>query len=281
MIRFRIEGEYLDQFNKAEFALTKQISKIGEIDLRHGDFSTSFKVPLTANNIRILRYTTQLNNASNLNNFDRYNGFIERDGAVLSEGYYQVTGFNATKREAELRFFGGNSDWFDLLKDRFINIPVDRYNLNDLKHKFNFQGVTSTFNNTDNYVYFPFDNVKNDVEGKGNGNVTINVFNLGVYSKKIFNRIFESIDIKLEGNLFNDSLFQYEIVPAIKTLEPFREGDYSLGFTTSGGTTINKDTYTGIGFNTGVQDSQWNGSTFTASSDADSLRFKFALKVSR
>ena len=61
MIKYRINNEYLDVFTDSkDFAITKQISKIGEIDSRHGDFSTSFKVPLTANNARILRYTPEL-----------------------------------------------------------------------------------------------------------------------------------------------------------------------------------------------------------------------------
>ena len=116
MIKYKIEGQYLDQFTEEEFAVTKAISKIGEIDLRHGDFSTSFKVPLTARNIAILRYTPELNNLSKLDNFKRYNGALVEDDVVVSDGYYQVTGFNATKKEATVNFFGGNSDWFDLLK---------------------------------------------------------------------------------------------------------------------------------------------------------------------
>ena len=281
MIKYKIEGQYLDQFTEEEFAVTKAISKIGEIDLRHGDFSTSFKVPLTARNIAILRYTPELNNLSKLDNFKRYNGALVEDDVVVSDGYYQVTGFNATKKEATVNFFGGNSDWFDLLKDRYINIPIDSYNLDSLKHKFNFDGVTNSFNNTDNYVYFPFDNVKNDVEGKAKDNVTIDVFNVGVYSNTILNKIFDSVDIKLKGTFFNDVVYPNEIVPAIKTLEEFKEGDYKLGFSTTGGGEITKNTYTPINYFSGNQDPQWDGSTFTAGSDADSIKFKLAFKSFR
>jgi hypothetical protein len=281
MIKYKIEGQYLDQFQDEQFAVTKAISKIGEIDLRHGDFSTTFKVPLTAKNVEILRYTPELNNRSNLDNFKRYNGQLVEDDAVISDGYYQVTGFNPTKKEASIKFLGGNSDWFDLLKDRYINIPIDSYNLDSLKHKFNFSNVTNSFNNTDNYVYFPFDNVKNNVEGKGKGNVTVDVFNVGVYSNTILNKIFNSVDIKLNGTFFNDAVYPSEIVPAIKTLEDFKEGDYQLGFSTTGGTQIQKGAYTPINFNSGNQDPQWNGSVFTSDSDADSIRFRLSFKASR
>jgi hypothetical protein len=144
MIKYRVNGEYLDQFDNAkDFAVTKQISKIGEIDLRHGDYSTGFKVPLTANNARILRYVSELNSYSTNSNtlginpldtnpsgrnifsqtlttenpdkFDRFNGQLVQDDVVISDGYYQVKGFNPIKKEIDVRFFGGNSDWFDLL----------------------------------------------------------------------------------------------------------------------------------------------------------------------
>ena len=168
-----------------------------------------------------------------------------------------------------------------MLKDRYINIPIDSYNLDSLKHKFNFDGVTNSFNNTDNYVYFPFDNVKNDVEGKAKDNVTIDVFNVGVYSNTILNKIFDSVDIKLKGTFFNDVVYPNEIVPAIKTLEEFKEGDYKLGFSTTGGGEITKNTYTPINYFSGNQDPQWDGSTFTAGSDADSIKFKLAFKSFR
>ena len=71
MIKYRINGEFLDLFNnKKDFAVTKQVSKIGEINLRHGDFSTSFKIPLTSNNARILRYVPELNNYTDVDSFD-------------------------------------------------------------------------------------------------------------------------------------------------------------------------------------------------------------------
>ena len=124
MIKYKVNGEYLDQFKLENFAISKAISKIGEIDLRHGDRSTSFDVPLTANNIKILRYTPELNNYTTVNNFDRYNGQLIENDAVVSDGYYQVVKFSPTTKKASLRFYGGNSDWFDLLKDRFINEEV-------------------------------------------------------------------------------------------------------------------------------------------------------------
>jgi len=286
MIKYRINGEYLDLFlDLKDFAITKQISKIGEINSRHGDFSTSFKVPLTANNSRILRYTPELNNNTNEGQFKRYNGQLIKDESVISDGYFQVMKFSPTKKEIQMRFFGGNSDWFDLLKDRYINEEVRTqdspypYNLDELQHEYNFANVTNSFTNTEGYIYFPFYNSRDNIQGKTKGTTTIDVFNVGIYSKHIFEKIFDSVDIKLEGTLFNDSQFPREVIPATKSLEPYKVGDYGLGFTTQGGTHVSVDDYVGINYGTGQYNSQWNGSTFKANSDADSITFRLSFQT--
>ena len=100
MIKYRINGEYLDLFSDLkDFAITKQISKIGEIDSRHGDFSTAFKVPLTANNARILRYTPELNNNTDVGQFRRYDGQLVEDEAVISDGYFRLLSFHPLKKK--------------------------------------------------------------------------------------------------------------------------------------------------------------------------------------
>lgn len=278
MINYFIEGEYLDTFEGGEFAVSKQISKIGELDLRHGDVSTNFKVPLTAKNARILRYTPQINAFLTVDNFDRYDGHLEEDGVTISSGYYQVLKFSPTSKEVELRFFGANADWFDQLKNRFINQEDGAYNLDDLKHKFNYAGVTGAFGNTEGYFYYFHSNGRDDVKGKGQGNVTIDAFNVGVYSKTIFNKIFNSVGIQTKGTLFDSPTFQQEIVSGIKPLSKFKSRDYYRGFKTNGGVEIPADgSYVPLGFTTGNQDSQWDGSTLTLGSDATNVGANFRL----
>ena len=185
MIKYRINNEYLDVFTDSkDFAITKQISKIGEIDSRHGDFSTSFKVPLTANNARILRYTPELNNNSSTGQFRRYNGQLVEDDAVISDGYYQVVKFSPTKHEVDIKFFGGNSDWFDLLKDRYINEVIKAedseypYNLDNLEHAYSVPNVVNSWdlNNNLPYYYFFNDNGINTFKDSPVNNVDISEF---------------------------------------------------------------------------------------------------------
>ena len=112
MIKLIVEGEQLDLFKNEVFAISKAVSKIGDINLRHGDVSINFKVPATAKNNQIFRYLYNLNN-NNLGAFKRFEGVVLDGQSVVSVGYYQVLKTKPLKKEIELRFYGGNSDWFD------------------------------------------------------------------------------------------------------------------------------------------------------------------------
>ena len=68
------------------FAISKAISKIGEIGKRHGDRSTGFKIPLTAKNIRILKFSTEINNAVNESG-KKFIGQVVEDEVVIGDGY--------------------------------------------------------------------------------------------------------------------------------------------------------------------------------------------------
>ena len=75
MIRLVVEGEELDLFKDEVFAISKAVSKIGDLNLRNGDVSINFKVPATAKNNEIFRYLYNLNN-NNLGAFKRFDGVV-------------------------------------------------------------------------------------------------------------------------------------------------------------------------------------------------------------
>ena len=49
-------------FKNEVFALSKAISKLGEFNLRHGDVSISYKLPIPNKNASILGHVNNLNN---------------------------------------------------------------------------------------------------------------------------------------------------------------------------------------------------------------------------
>ena len=126
MIQMIINGQTLDLFKNEVFALSKAISKLGEFDLRHGDVSIKYKLPITNKNAAILGYVTNLNN-HNKTVFKRLEGELRQDESVSYQvAYFQVLKINPRK-SIEVRFYGGNSEWFDLINDRDINIRLSKY----------------------------------------------------------------------------------------------------------------------------------------------------------
>lgn len=284
MIKYRINGEYLDLFSDLkDFAITKQISKIGEIDSRHGDFSTAFKVPLTANNSRILRYTPELNNYTNINTFDRYSGQLIEDEVVVSDGYYQVTKFSPTKKEIEIKFFGGNTDWFDLLKGRYINKDVSveesiyTYYLNEFDHYYSYADTTASFSNTEGYIYFPFSNDSNTFKVLNSSALSVSDLAFGMYEHTLVKKIFDSVGINIKGTLLNDPDYYKSIICNDKGMLKYRVKETKDTYLTSGGRSFTLGTpETSINFDRVLEDSnvqQWNGNTYTAPNQTDSLRF--------
>ena len=283
MIKYKVNGEYLDQFKLENFAISKAISKIGEIDLRHGDRSTSFDVPLTAKNIKILRYTPELNNYTTVNNFDAYDGQLIEDDAVISDGYYQVVKFSPTTKKASLRFYGGNSAWYALLKDRFINqeYTVDEGNTNPYTlEKFQCYRTWQNIQEQDNnyWTWYLHDNTNRDIDG------TLGIYNIAFYSTEIFKNIFDSVGIKTKGTLFNDVLFTKEAISGGNSVDSiFRTDGLPYLFTREdkADTEPITSSFKTLVFNIGEFDSEWNGNEWTAGVGYGSVRFSVKINTQR
>ena len=287
MIKLIVEGQQLDLFKNEVFAISKSIAKIGDINLRHGDVSINFKVPSTAKNNLIFRYISNLNN-NNIGAFKRFEGVVLDGQSVISRGYYQVLKTKPLAKEIELRFYGGNSDWFDLIKDRSINKTYlnqsndpnsNSYDLDYLNHAFTTDNIVSSWDNSEGYVYFPVDN--GDNSAKADNNFFKKDFQLGVFQHTIIENMFNSINIKLKGNILNDPLYYSTLINNPKDISEFDELNNSKRFTNISGNQISKDTYSPIIFNKSDYDAQWNGGKFTSSYDVANLDFKLQYQALR
>lgn len=275
MIQLIVQGEELDLFKSEEFAISKAVSKVGQFDLRFGDVSIGFNVPLTAKNNRIFRYISNLNN-ENIGAFKRFEGQIREDDAILSTGFYQVFTANQNKKSIKIRFLGGNSDWFDLIKDRFINENYPKtignpnstsYSLNYLNHKFERRSITNSRDNTDGYFYFICDTGINP--NKSDNVMSLKDFQLGVYEHTIFKNIFESVGIKVKGSMFNDPLYKSTIVNQPSDLASFEFQNNIKRYTPTVSQLIPSpsDDFGSINFPLSDNDPQWSGTKFTSIGD--------------
>ena len=287
MINLIVNGQVLDLFKKETFAISKAVSKLGEFDLRHGDVSISFKVPSTAKNVAVFGYLSSLNNYD-LSAFKRFEGEIREDESIISSGFFQVLNINNSKSEVQIRFFGGNSEWFDLIKKRDINkfYPNETiggnhksYSLRGFNHKFNPETIKASWNNdyTDGYFYFPIDSGADSNRATSN-NFTEDDFQLGFFQHIIVKSIFDSIGIKLQGSLFNDPVYFNTMVNIptnvsnVANIESLTKRFTPLKHLLSGSGVGNDKP---INFNQQDYDEQWNGTVFTSAYDMDAISFVF------
>ena len=281
MIKLFVQGVQLDLFKSEVFAVSKAVSKLGEFDLRHGDVSINFNVPSTAKNVATFGNISDLNNF-NKNAFKRFEGELIEDESIISSGYFQVLKINPAEAKIEVRFYGGNSDWFDLIKKRDINgtyrnedtgANKQSYNLQYLNHTFDKIRIVDSWDNDDGYFYFPVDNGKNST--KINNVFTNDDFQVGVFQHTIVKHIFDSIGIKLNGTLFNDPLYYNTLINKPTDLNQFKEQNNSKSFNQTSRSIILKDVYKDFSFPFNDQDNQWNGNTFTASTNITTFDIQY------
>jgi len=291
MIKFRIGTEYLDQFDKKEsFAISKAISKIGEINLRHGDRSTGFKVPLTAKNTRLLNYSTILSSSTNNQTFTKIFGQVVENDVVVGDGYFQVIKYNPYKKEVDLRFYGGNTDWFSDLKDRKINQNTQNYNLNEFEIEVNeafiLDNFTKDLDDTTPYKFFLIDNGGNSDRNQNN-NTTIDTsfddYQIGFSQGYIFNKIMDSVNIKTKGNMFNDPKFFNTLITSSLKTDPQFEALYTRTANMSSDYYYEADFTTPNTVNNVVfgdlYDPIWSGSKIVLDGSIDGIQTDFSLTV--
>ena len=276
-----VQGQRLDLFKNEVFAVSKAVSKLGEFDLRHGDVSIKYKVPTTNKNISIFGYLSNLNNYNN-NAFKRFSGELREDESVVSSGFFQVLKINP-RESIEVRFYGGNSEWFDQINDRDINGTYPNtvsggksYDLGFLNHKFLASTIVDSWDNDDEYFYFPVDNGEN--RSKTDNVFELTDFQLGIFQHSIVKAIFDSIGVKTKGTLFNDPLYYNTLINQPTDNSKIALNNNTKRFTsTTQVLSPENDPYTPLVFNLNDQDEQWSGTVFTAAFDAVTTLFSFDL----
>lgn len=293
MIKYKVGEEYLDQFDRGgSFAITKAVSKIGEINLRHGDRSTSFKVPLTAKNTRILNYITNLSTNKASSAFKKIVGRLVEEETTISEGYFQVIKFDYYKKEIDLRFYGGNTDWFSDIKKKKINESdkpgEGNYNVEDIGSISISSGtIVDTFSTelseSNPFKFFLVDNNIDTTRNNTNETVLNTYFSdyqLGVSQGVIFDRIMKSIDVNTDGNMFDDPKYYNTLISAsndMGAVERDQEEPFFIAKITPNTTQVISSSggvsYSEIAYNTTDPSEEFDGRKFTFKGNASGIDF--------
>lgn len=199
MIELILNGVNIDLTGNEDVALSFAASKLQDIKSRNGDFSTTFKVPLTNDVKQAIDYS---------NNFTSNSSFPYRvaEAEIRESGVTVMRGFARIEKiasELEVNVFSGNSNWFDLIREK----ELQDLNLSDLNITFNEANVEA--NRLNDYTKgFCFPNAWYGKFASDSKPFWLYDFFPAVYCHRILKQIFEDIGWVVSGNLLNDSIFR-------------------------------------------------------------------------
>jgi len=203
----KANGEYLD-FD-GDITVSKSVKLIEAVSENKGDFSYSFTIQRTSNNIRILKLYT-INQSDKLIN-RKIDAIIESNGAPLYIGFIVVNRENS--EGIECSFFSGNTNWFTSLEGTLYDLDYTEFNApNDLTE------IVASWTRTSGIVY-PIidkgvlsDRLTNQMVKNDSTEFEYNDFHPFIYVKDMLRKIGLYGGIKFTGDLFNDAVFQKLIV---------------------------------------------------------------------
>jgi hypothetical protein len=204
MIELLLNGYSFDLTGEDDVALSFAASKLQDIQSRNGDFSTTFKVPLT-NKVRQAIEFSNLFNSTNRYPYTIAEAEIKEQGATIIRGFARI---EAVKSSLEVVIFGGNSNWFDLIKEKSLR-DLD---LSDLDLVFTVANVEA--NRLNDYTKgFVFPNALYGGFAFEATPFTLYDFFPAIYCYRIFLQIFTDIGWNVYGDLIDDSLFKKMVLP--------------------------------------------------------------------
>lgn len=193
MIEIKVNGQIIDLFGNDTIAMTYAANNFNDISSRNGEFSNSFTIPVTANNINIFGHPNQINTASTFNkNFNSCQ--VYEDGILVVDGFCKLL---STQDDIEIKIFSGNSSWIDLIGEKNLS-DID---LSDFDHILSDEVVNDNRLNTTGFVYANC-HYGNTVD-----------FYPSIYFSTLIYRIFSGIGFSVAGTLLNDDLFNAAVIP--------------------------------------------------------------------
>jgi hypothetical protein len=191
----KVSNEFLDFDELIE--VEKQIKLFEDISTTDGDFSYSFELEKTLNNTKLLQNPFPDNISKPV--YQKIPAkLLSESGAETYDGYLRVE--KITPEVYECSFFSGNNNWFGLLADPLQDLGWNEFNLDQTE-----ANIVSTFTKTEGIVFPVLDNGMLNV--RGNAVLKPEDFIAGIYVKTVFEKIFNSHGIKIQGELLNNTKF--------------------------------------------------------------------------
>ena len=189
----RVNGEYLDFDDEIE--IESQIKLFEDIETSNGDFSYTFSLSKTSNNLSLLGLPFPDTVKSIYQNVDCE--IIDDSGFKINRGSLKVERITS---EIECTFFGGNTEWFGLLTEPMSSLPLYKYD-----YDLTVANIQNSWTKNEGLVCPILDT--GALVSRSYANLKVEDFIGAFYVKTLFKEIFNAQGIKLEGDLLNDDLY--------------------------------------------------------------------------
>lgn len=196
----KANGEYLD-FNES-IEIESQIKLFEEIDTANGDFSYSFDVAKTMNNLKILGFPYPDTIKSIYQSIPCE--ILDDSGFKVYSGSLQVAKITDV---IQCNFFAGNTEWFGLLDRPMTELPLYKYDVN-----LTIANIQASWTK-DKGIVFPIIDTGVLVT-RSYSNLKVEDFTGCFYAKTLMQEIFNPLGINLEGDLIEDATYNQLIIAA-------------------------------------------------------------------
>lgn len=194
----RISNEYLEFDDLIE--MEKQIKLFEDLSTTDGDFSYAFELQKTIPNTRILQNPLPDNISKPV--YQKIPAELLSDsGAELFKGYVRVERVTQTYH---CSFFAGNNNWFGMLSGMLSDLDFSSYDTDQTEAT-----IQNAIFNTSGIVFPLVDN--GALLTRGYQQLKVEDFTAAIFVKDVFNKIFSSHGIKIQGDLLEDVNYQTAI----------------------------------------------------------------------
>lgn len=196
-----IINEYnIELDDSSKISRTLQVNDIIDLENRQSNYSATFNLPRTANNVRAFKNLGINGNLSNTP-YQRNNAYLYSDTeeCIVYNGWAII---KETSDTYKVNILDGNIDLYKAIE----NLTLSDLDLEDINHFKTLDNVIASFNDTVNYKY-----ILADYNGKAlfdTDKINIDYLVPSVPVSYLWNKIFDTFGFTYEGQAFNTFNFQ-------------------------------------------------------------------------
>jgi hypothetical protein len=207
ILEIKIQDKIIDLYDEEKIVQSFSLINIQDITKRESEYSNTFKVPRTNNNLQALDYIDFLNSNSLLP-YSRLDCQILIDGFLFKNGFVSV---ESIEEDITLQFYTGNAGFYEIIKTKELS-DINTDNTPSLETTWNLSNVISKRSSNEG-IFFPM--VDYNGMPTSTTNVDVRLLLPSFYRKTLIEAIIEDAGYTLVNNIGTDTIdaYNHDIIP--------------------------------------------------------------------